>query len=223
VTGSEVGRTTVKRASERGRYDMAAITSILAAGLIAHVGVIASDGTPVVIPMGYALDGESVLIHGSVASRLMRAKSQVCVTVTILDGLVVARSLFNSSMNYRSVVVLGVPEVLVGDAKLAALLRLSDALLPGRVGHARAPSEQEVRATTVWRLPLDEASAKVRTGPPIDEEEDLDLPYWAGVIPLRMLCGEPERDEACTDRAVPDDVRAVTANINLRGGFRREL
>lgn len=140
--------------------------SILEAGIVAHVGLIGADGAPVVLPMAYAVDGEHLLVHGSAASRLMRSRSEVCVTVTVLDGLVLARSLFNSSMNYRSVVVFGVPEVLEGAEKVAALMRLSEARLPGRVGYAREPSDKEVRATTVWRVPLDETSAKVRTGPP---------------------------------------------------------
>ena len=147
-------------------------------GLVAHVGIITVDGSPVVIPMAFAVDGASLLLHGSVASRLMRTGSEVCVTVTIVDGWVFARSLFNSSMNYRSVAVLGVPTVLSAEEKLDALLRLSASLLPGRIDHARGPTDIELRQTTVWRLPLDEASAKIRTGPPVDDEEDLDLPYW---------------------------------------------
>lgn len=188
--------------------------SILEAGVVAHVGLIGADGAPVVLPMAYAVDGEHLLVHGSAASRLMRSRSEVCVTVTVLDGLVLARSLFNSSMNYRSVVVFGVPEVLEGAEKVAALMTLSEALLPGRVGYAREPSDKEVRATTVWRLPLDEASAKVRTGPPVDEPDDLALGHWGGVVPLRTVAGPPEGDAISGDGAVPEHVIALVERWN---------
>ncbi|NDG77258.1 MAG: pyridoxamine 5'-phosphate oxidase family protein, partial [Acidimicrobiia bacterium] len=152
----------------------------------------------------------SLLIHGSVASRLMRTQGPICVTVTLLDGLVVSRSLFNSSMNYRSVVVTGVPEVLEGDDRERALLVLSDFLLPGRVGNAREPNRIEIRQTTVWRLALTNAIAKVRTGPPKeDPPSDYDLPYWGGVVPVRMTFGEPQPDERSrtTGLPTPDHVR----------------
>jgi len=187
-------KTRVQRGAERAVYDRDAIVAILDAGLVAHVGIVTDAGAPVVIPMAYAIDGDHLLVHGSVASRLMRTRSPVCVTVTILDGLVVARSLFESSMNYRSVVVFGAPEVLVGDEKREALLRLSDKLLPGRVDHARGPSAKELAATTVWRISLSEASAKVRTGPADEDPGDVDLPFWGGVIPVRLVAGDPEPD-----------------------------
>ncbi|MEP7046702.1 MAG: pyridoxamine 5'-phosphate oxidase family protein, partial [Ilumatobacteraceae bacterium] len=155
MTAGPSQRTTVRREPERASYDPSTISSVLGDGLIAHVGIVSADGSPVVIPMAFAADGDSILLHGSVASRLMRTGSSVCVTVTIVDGWVVARSLFNSSMNYRSVVVLGFPEVLAGDEKYDALIKLSSSLLPGRVGHARGPSDKEIRVTTVWRLSLD--------------------------------------------------------------------
>lgn len=198
----------VRRHPERGSDDRAVIRAILAEGLVAHVGIIDADGAPVVIPMAYAPDGDSMLVHGSVASRLMRAAGPVCVTVTLLDGLVYARSLFNSSMNYRSVVVSGVPEVLDGDERERALLVLSDFLLPGRVGHAREPSRTEIRQTTVWRLSLDGATAKVRSGPPKDDpSSDLELPFWGGVVPVRTVFDEPVGDDAGVPLPVPDHVR----------------
>ena len=198
----------LKRHPERGSSEREVIRSILAAGLGAHVGIVDADGLPIVIPMSYALDDDAILIHGSVASRLMRSEGPICVTVTLLDGLVYARSLFNSSMNYRSVVVTGVPEVLEGDKRERALLVLSSFLLPGRVGHAREPSRTEIRQTTVWRLSLDGATAKVRTGPPKDDPvSDLELPFWGGVVPVRTVFGEPIPDAAGVAMPVPNHVR----------------
>lgn len=202
----------IRRHPERGSDDTAVVRAILAEGLVAHVGIIDAEGAPVVIPMAYALDGESILIHGSVASRLMRTDGRICVTVTLLDGIVYARSLFNSSMNYRSVVVTGVPDVLEGDEKELALLTLSNFLLPDRVGNAREPNRVEVRQTTVWRLPLDGASAKVRSGPPKDDPaSDLELPFWGGVVPVRTVFGEPVSDGAGVGAGanvdVPEHVR----------------
>ncbi|MFM7525963.1 MAG: pyridoxamine 5'-phosphate oxidase family protein, partial [Actinomycetota bacterium] len=156
----------------------------------------------------YAPDGDSLLLHGSVASRLLRSPGPICVTVTLLDGLVVARSLFNSSMNYRSVVVTGVPAVLEGDERERALMVLSNFLLPGRVGHAREPNRVEIRQTAVWRLSLDGATAKIRTGPPKeDPASDYDLPFWGGVVPVRTAFGEPESDGAGVTMEAPDHVR----------------
>ncbi|MFM7308838.1 MAG: pyridoxamine 5'-phosphate oxidase family protein [Actinomycetota bacterium] len=198
----------LRRHPERGSEETAVIHAILADGLVAHVGIIGADGAPVVIPMAYATDGDSILIHGSVASRLMRSPGPICVTVTLLDGLVVARSLFNSSMNYRSVVVTGVPAVLEGDERERALMVLSNFLLPGRVGHAREPNRVEIRQTAVWRLSLDGATAKIRTGPPKeDPASDYDLPFWGGVVPVRTVFGEPESDGAGVTMEAPDHVR----------------
>lgn len=198
----------IRRHPERGSTELDAVRAILAEGLVAHVGIIDAEGAPVVIPMAYALDGDSILIHGSVASRLMRSDGRICVTVTLLDGIVYARSLFNSSMNYRSVVVTGIPEVLEGDERERALDVLSNFLLPGRLGHAREPNRVEVRQTTVWRLALDDASAKVRSGPPKDDPaSDYELPYWGGVVPVRTVFGEPVSDGAGVAMAVPDHVR----------------
>ena len=200
----------IKRHPERGSDERSVIRGILADGLVAHVGIIDSSGAPVVIPMAYAMDHDSLLIHGSVASRLMRTTGPICVTITVLDGLVVARSLFNSSMNYRSVVVTGVPEVLEGEEREKALLTLSEFLLPGRVGNARGPSKVEVRQTAVWRLSLDGATAKIRTGPPKeDPAKDYELPFWGGVVPVRTVFGEPQSDATATTNgtAVPEHVR----------------
>jgi hypothetical protein len=206
----------VKRHPERGSSRRDVISGILSEGLVAHVGIIDSQGAPVVIPMAYALDGDSILVHGSVASRLMRNQGPICVTVTLLDGLVVARSLFNSSMNYRSVVVTGVPEVLDGEERERALLVLSDFLLPGRVGNAREPSRPEIRQTTVWRLSLENASAKIRTGPPKeDPASDYELPFWGGVVPVRTVFGPAESDGAGANVPIPDHIQRLAEEAGL--------
>src|ERR1041385_7364028 len=168
-------RTRVVREPHRGVYDRAEAYRILDQGFICHVGFVA-QGQPYVIPTGYGRDGDNLYIHGSAASRMLRNLDQgipVCVTVTLLDGLVLARSIFNHSMNYRSVVILGNASVIVEPKeKLASLRALSEHILPGRWDEIRQPNDQELKATTVLRLPIDEFSAKVRTGPPIDDEED---------------------------------------------------
>ena len=196
-------RTRVRRIPELASYERAVVDAILDQGNVAHVGLVApSDGgeaggagQPFVIPVAYARDGDDVLVHGSVASRLLRTGSSgaaICLTVTLVDGLIVARSLFESSMRYSSVVVLGCARVLVDpDEKLRALLTLSDRLIPGRVAEARGPSERELRQTTVLALPLSECSAKVNDGWPGDDEADLALDVWAGVVPLRTVAGDP--------------------------------
>jgi nitroimidazol reductase NimA-like FMN-containing flavoprotein (pyridoxamine 5'-phosphate oxidase superfamily) len=197
-------RTTLKRLPQRGHYDRELIEQILDEGFICHVGF-AVDGQPFVIPTGYARVGDRLFIHGSQASRMLRTLGQgidVCVTVTLIDGLVLARSAFHHSMNYRSVVVFGNAKVIDDpDEKLAALRALSEHMIPGRWDDVREPDERELQQTTVLSLPLEEASAKVRTGPPLDDEEDYEMEVWAGVIPLRMVAAEPI-----------DDVR-IEANI----------
>lgn len=190
-------RTRVVREPHRGVYDREAAYKILDEGFICHVGFVI-DGQPFVIPTGYGRSGDNLYIHGSSASRMLRNLDRgvpVCVTVTLLDGLVLARSIFNHSMNYRSVVVLG-KAVAVEDReeKLAALRTVSEHILPGRWAEVRQPSEKELKATAVLRLPIDEFSAKVRQGPPIDDEEDYSFPTWAGVIPLHMVAGKPVDD-----------------------------
>jgi nitroimidazol reductase NimA-like FMN-containing flavoprotein (pyridoxamine 5'-phosphate oxidase superfamily) len=190
-------RTTLKRLPQRGHYDRELINQILDEGFICHVGF-AVDGQPVVIPTGYARVGDRLVIHGSQASRMLRTLGQgidVCVTVTLIDGLVLARSAFHHSMNYRSVVVFGRATLVDNQAeKLAALRSLSDHMIPGRWEDVREPSESELQQTTVLSLSLTEASAKVRQGPPLDDQEDYDLAVWAGVIPLSLIAGRPVGD-----------------------------
>jgi nitroimidazol reductase NimA-like FMN-containing flavoprotein (pyridoxamine 5'-phosphate oxidase superfamily) len=190
-------RTRVKRLPERGRYDRPAIDAILDEARICHLGFV-TDGQPFVIPTIHARSGDVVYVHGSTASRTLRTLRQgvpICLTVTILDGLVVARSVFESSMNYRSVLVLGTARVVEEqDEKLAGLQAIVEHVLPGRWSEARPPTESELRQTLLLALPLDEASAKVRTGGPKDKEEDLDLPIWAGVVPAALTWFPPESD-----------------------------
>ena len=190
-------RTRLVREPDRAVYDRAAAYQILDEGFICHVGFVV-DGQPFVIPTGYGRASDNLYIHGSAASRMLRRIDQgvpVCVTVTLLDGLVLARSIFNHSMNYRSVVVLGTA-VAVEDPKekLEALRLLSEHILPGRWAESRQPNEREVKATLVMRLPITEFSAKVRQGPPIDDAEDYGFPTWAGVIPLKLVAGTPIND-----------------------------
>lgn len=190
-------RTRLVREADRAVYDRAAAYQILDEGFICHVGF-AVDGQPFVIPTGYGRVGDSLYIHGSAASRMLRRVDEgiaVCITVTLLDGLVLARSIFNHSMNYRSVVVLGTA-VAVTDPKekLEALRLLSEHILPGRWSESRQPNEKELKATLVMRLPIEEFSAKVRKGPPIDDAEDYAFSTWAGVIPLEMVAGTPVND-----------------------------
>ncbi|HSZ02462.1 MAG TPA: pyridoxamine 5'-phosphate oxidase family protein [Terriglobales bacterium] len=190
-------RTRLVREADRAVYDRAAAYQILDEGFICHVGFVA-DGQPFVIPTGYGRVGDNLYIHGSAASRMLRRVDEgvaVCVTVTLLDGLVLARSIFNHSMNYRSVVILGTARA-VNDPKekLEALRLLSEHILPGRWVESRLPNERELKATLVMRLPIEEFSAKVRQGPPVDDEEDYAFPTWAGVVPLTMVAGEPIDD-----------------------------
>jgi len=194
-------RTTLKRLPKRGVYDRESVYGILDEGFICHVGF-AVDGKPFVIPTGYARVDDRLYIHGSQASRMLRTLAggvDVCVTVTLLDGLVLARSAFHHSMNYRSVVIFG-RATLVEDkeAKAAALFAFSEHVIPGRWAEVREPTQQELTATTVLSLELAEASAKVRGGPPIDDEEDYTLPVWAGVLPLHLGAGEPIKDPRLT-------------------------
>jgi len=190
-------RTRVVREAERGVYDRAAVYEILDAGFLCHVGFVV-DGQPFVIPTSYGRAGDQLYVHGSAASRMLRQLDQgipVCLTVTLLDGLVLARSVFNHSMNYRSVVVLGTAVAVVDpEEKLEALRRLAEHILPGRWAESRQPSVKELKATLVMRLPIDEFSAKVRQGPPVDDPEDYTFPVWAGVVPLNMVAGKPLPD-----------------------------
>ena len=193
-------RTRVVREPHRGVYDRATAYRILDEAILCHVGFVA-DGQPYVIPTSYGRDGDVLYIHGSAASRMLRNLDQgvpVCVTVTLVDGLVLARSIFNHSMNYRSVVILG-KATLVDDPaeKISALRVLSEHIIPHRWNDVRQPNEKELKATSVLKIPIEEFSAKVRLGPPIDDEEDYSFPTWAGVIPLEMATGAPIPDERC--------------------------
>ncbi|PYX68487.1 MAG: pyridoxamine 5'-phosphate oxidase family protein [Acidobacteria bacterium] len=207
-------RTRVVREPERGVYDRAAAYRILDEGFICHVGF-SLDGQPFVIPTSYGRKDANLYIHGSAASRMLRQMKEgvaVCVTVTLLDGLVLARSIFNHSMNYRSVVILG-KATLVDDPeeKLTALRALSEHIVPGRWDDARQPNERELKATSVLRVAIEEFSSKVRTGPPIDDAEDLAFPTWAGVLPLEMKAREAIGDEnSLAGKAVPEYVKGYT-------------
>ena len=210
-THAPTARTRVAREAHRGIYERAAAYEILDEGFICHLGFVV-DGQPFVIPTAYGRAGDNLYIHGSAASRMLRNLDQgvaVCITVTLLEGLVLARSIFNHSMNYRSVVVLGTA-VAVRDAKekLDALRLLSEHILPGRWAESRQPNEKELKQTLVMRLPIEEFSAKVRQGPPIDDEEDYSFPTWAGVIPLAMVPGMPINDPRLDPKTpVPEYVR----------------
>jgi len=190
-------RTRVIREADRGVYDREAVYRILDEGFLCHAGFVV-DGQPFVIPTSYGRKDANLYIHGSAASRMLRQLKDgvpVCVTVTLLDGLVLARSIFNHSMNYRSVVILG-KATLVDDPheKLAALRTLSEHILPGRWDDSRQPNERELKATSVLRVPIEEFSAKVRQVPAIDDEEDYSFPTWAGVVPLQLVAGAPIDD-----------------------------
>jgi nitroimidazol reductase NimA-like FMN-containing flavoprotein (pyridoxamine 5'-phosphate oxidase superfamily) len=189
-------RTQVRRQPDRGRYDRETIDAILDEGLVCHLGFVAG-GQPYVIPTLYARVGDSLYVHGSAASRMLRhlaTGARVCVTVTLLDGLVLARSVFHHSMNYRSVVVLGTATLVTGDEKRRALHALTEHLAPGRWDEARRPTAKELKATSLLQLPIDEASAKLRTGPPKDDPDDEDLPVWAGVVPVHLAAERSEYD-----------------------------
>lgn len=191
-------RTRVRRVPGRANHERDVIDAILDAALVCHVGFV-EDGTPHVIPMAMARNGDELLLHGSTASRLMRtlaAGADVSVAVTHLDGIVVARSAFHSSMNYRSVVVYGRTRAMTERAdKLQALEVITNHLIPGRWDELRAPTDTELKATLVLALPLEESVAKIRTGAPIDDDEDLDTPVWGGVVPLRSHLSEPLPDD----------------------------
>jgi hypothetical protein len=190
-------RSTVKRLPQRAEYEHQVIYQILDEGLVCHVGF-AVDGQPFVIPTAYGRVGDKLYIHGSPASRMLRSLSngiEVCVTVTLLDGLVLARSAFHHSMNYRSVVIFGTAIIVENpEEKLEALLAFTEHVIPGRWAEVRSPSRQELQGTLVLSLPLNEASAKVRTGDPNDDEADYSLPVWAGVVPLQLTAAAPIAD-----------------------------
>jgi len=196
-TQMPTARTRVVREAERGVYDRETVYRILDEGFLCHVGFV-MNGQPFVIPTSYGRMDSSLYIHGSAASRMLRQMKDgvaVCITVTLLDGFVLARSVFNHSMNYRSVVILGKASLIDDPGeKLEGLRILSEHILPGRWNDARQPNERELKATSLLRVPIEEFSAKVRTGPPIDDEEDYAFPTWAGVLPLEMKAGAPIDD-----------------------------
>lgn len=190
-------RTTLRRLPNRGSHETEAINAILDAGYLAHVGF-AVEGQPFVIPTLFGRAGSKLYLHGSAASRMMRtleAGAPACVTVTLVDGLVLARSAFHHSMNYRTVVAFGTARKIEdAEAKSEALRVISEHLIAGRWDDVRSPNSQELKATTVLEFEIEEASAKMRTGPPGDDEEDYALPMWAGILPLRQQAGEPLAD-----------------------------
>jgi nitroimidazol reductase NimA-like FMN-containing flavoprotein (pyridoxamine 5'-phosphate oxidase superfamily) len=196
-------RSKVRRLPERASYDREVVNEILDEGLVCHVGF-QIEGQPFVIPTVYARDGDALLIHGSAASRMLRRLREgpdACATVTLVDGLVLARSAFHHSMNYRSVVVFGRARVLEGSEKLEALRAIVEHAFPGRYEEVRGPKRSELRQTLVLHLPIEEASAKVRSGPPVDDEADYALDVWAGVLPLATTPGTPVPDPRLSPRA----------------------
>jgi nitroimidazol reductase NimA-like FMN-containing flavoprotein (pyridoxamine 5'-phosphate oxidase superfamily) len=204
-------RTKVRRLPDRGSFDRDLIDSVIDEAYIAHVGFVV-DGAPRVLPMTYGRDGDRLYLHGAVGNAMLRAltSSEVCVTITLLDGLVLARSAFHHSMNYRCVVLLGQPRKVEDDEeKTHAFDVIVDHVLPGRSAVARPTNPSELRSTLVLELDIVEGSAKVRTGGPIDDEEDMDLAVWAGVVPLRLVPGAPEQDpaQAIGDLPVPVPAR----------------
>jgi uncharacterized protein len=216
---STTDRTTLHRHRDRGQTDRAELYAVLDAGLICHLGVIV-DGSPVVLPTGYGRTGDTLYLHGSSANRALLAADghEICVTVTHLDGLVCARSLFNHSINYRSAVIFGTARLVTGDQeRLAALRAVAEQLVPGQWDHARRPTRKELAATSVLELPLAEASVKVRTGPPHDEPEDYQTAIWAGVLPARLVFGAPEPDpDLRAGIGVPEHIEALAGRA--RGG-----
>jgi nitroimidazol reductase NimA-like FMN-containing flavoprotein (pyridoxamine 5'-phosphate oxidase superfamily) len=197
TTSPPTERVTVRRKAERARYDRETVHAILDEALVAHVGFVV-DGAPCVIPMTYARIDDMLDLHGAVANQLLKSLAAgvpVCVTVTLLDGLVLSRSAFHHSMNYRSVVVFGTAtKVDDDDEKQAASRALVEHMVAGRSDEVRGPSSSELRKTLMVRVPIDEASAKERTGPPIEDPDDLALPYWGGVIPMTLERGTPVPD-----------------------------
>jgi uncharacterized protein len=204
-------RTRVVREPHRGAYDRETIYKILDEGFVCHVGF-ETDGQPFVIPTLYARVGDAIYFHGSAASRMLRDAADgvpVCITVTLTDGLVLARSVFNHSMNYRSVVALGKATLVDAPSeKLEALHAFTEKILPGRWEDARQPNQKELKATSILKLPLTEISAKVRSGPVQDDEEDYTLRVWAGIVPLHLQADAPLRDERC-DPAIPTPAYAA--------------
>jgi uncharacterized protein len=210
-------RTKVRRLSKRAVYDKAQVHAILDEGFLCHVGF-TQDGQPFVIPTLYARSDETLYMHGSGASRMLKTLAQgvdVCVTVTLVDAYVLARSAFHHSMNYRSVTVLGRARMVAEEAeKMQALRVITDHIVPGRWDEVRGPNELEMKQTVVLALSLEEVAAKVRTGPPADDEEDYALPIWAGIVPIHTQLGEPVAD----GRVLPDVKTVERARFARRNG-----
>jgi len=197
-TLSATERTRLRRHAERAKTEHTDLLAVLDAGMICHLGVVV-NGAPLVLPTAYGRIGDTLYLHGSSANRSLHAADgqEVCVTVTHLDGLVCARSVFSHSVNYRCAVVFGAARIVTDpDERLAGLRAVTEHLIPGRWDAVRAPTRKELAATSVLAIPLAEASVKIRTGPPGDEPEDLELPVWAGVVPTAVSFGEPEPDSA---------------------------
>lgn len=199
----------VSRVPDRGHYDTETVYKIIDEALICHVGLV-QDDQPVVIPTLHARKENRILLHGSTKSRLInyaQSGQKICVTITLVDGLVLARSVFHHSMNYRSVVLFGRGEAVPDDEKMSVLEQFTERLLPGRWVDARQPNEQELKATAIVSIPIDLASAKIRVGPPKDDEADYGLPVWAGVLPVRQQILSPQDDpRLSSDITVPDYV-----------------
>lgn len=199
---SKTKRTTLKRLPERGRYEADLIHGIIDEALICHVAFVV-QGQAMVLPTIHARMGRHIYLHGSPSNQMLRSalkQEEVCVTMTLLDGLVLARSAFHHSMNYRSVMLLGTPvEVTDSDEKMRAFAALVDHVVPGRWEDCRQPTREETLGTLVIRIPIDEASAKIRSGPPADDAEDMSFPCWAGVIPTPFVAAEPEKDPKLRD------------------------
>ncbi|MCD0448344.1 pyridoxamine 5'-phosphate oxidase family protein [Actinocorallia sp. API 0066] len=201
---STTERTRLGRARDRAGTDRADLYSILDAGLICHLGVVRPDGAPMVVPTGYGRIDDTLYLHGSTGALSLRAGGEVCVTVTHLDGIVLARSAFHHSMNYRSAMIYGAPrKVTDPEEHLAALRAITEHLAPGQWDVVRTPTRKELAATLVVALPLTESSVKTRTGPPVDDEADYALPLWAGVLPLTTTFGPPIPDPRLTSPTEP--------------------
>jgi len=218
-TLSATERTRLRPHAERGKTENADLLAVLDAGMICHLGVV-MDGAPVVLPTAYGRIGDTLYLHGSSANRSLHAADgqQVCVTVTHVDGLVCARSVFSHSVNYRCAVVFGIARIVTdADERLAGLRAVTEQLIPGRWDAVRAPTRKELAATSVLAIPLAEASVKIRTGPPGDEPEDLDLPVWAGVVPMAVGFGEPEPDPALRPGLIAPEHIRVRAGLATAG------
>ncbi len=213
---SATDRTVLHRHRERGKSDRADLDAVLDAGLVCHLGVVC-DGAPVVLPTGYGRIGDTLYLHGSSANRsiLAAAGQQVCVTITLLDGLVCARAVFSHSMNYRSAVIFGEARLVTGaEEKLAGLRAVTDHLVPGRWDHARPPSRKELAATAVLALPLAEASVKIRSGGPKDEPEDYESGFWAGVLPAALAFGPAEPDPLLGGNVpIPEHISVLAGRV----------